>query len=392
MPRLLADPKTRKRAFLVALLTVAGLSCMALPERLEGKNHSADNPAFIAPGVSLREPLPGLPMQTDLIHRVVLVGDTGVPMEQEPVLELLGQWANAHASNTSVLFLGDNVYPAGIEEDDVAAGEEILRKQIASTDATRVFLPGNHDWGHAGKDRLLRQQDYLDQRSVAFIPRDGCPGPVLHPLRPAGANGTRGISAIAFDIDPWYFDKEAVADCQGSATPEELAAQLGALLDANRDQWLIVASHHPLRTGGPHGGFSRGALADFITGSILLFYGTLQDSYEQGYRDIMNPIESALAVAPPLVYAAGHDHNLQVLEGQGHATLQVVSGAGSTKRVRGGYVTDIEGTLFAHGHPGFVVLDFVGKPDGEAVVLHVVETGSAAPVFSMNVEPTTPQN
>ncbi len=62
-----------------------------------------------------------------------------------------------------------------------------------------------------------------------------------------------------------------------------------------------------------------------------------------------------------------------------------MSGAGATVRVSDGDVTDIEGTLFAHGHAGFVVVDFVRTDEGERALLHVVETGHDAPVFSMDL-------
>jgi hypothetical protein len=366
-------------------LLLAG--CFTLPNRIEGPNYAEIDPPFIAeraPQITPEPSLPTLEQPERLIQRILLVGDTGVPMQSEPVLASLGRWGDVYPERTAVLFLGDNVYPAGIEED-AAEGEEILRKQIAATRATRVFIPGNHDWGRPGTDRVLRQQAYLDANQIEFIPRDGCPGPVLLPIVPA-TEGRRGISAIVFDIDPWYFGTEHVETCPDSRTPEDLGEGLDALLRAHPEQWIIVGSHHPFQTGGPHGGYTRGALADAITSVIRLIFGTLQDTYEEGYREIMAPIEAALAKNPPTLYAAGHDHNLQVLEGQGLATYQVVSGAGSTERVRGGHVTHIDSTLFAHGHPGFVAVDFLSQEGQERAVLHVIETENDTPVFSMDVE------
>jgi len=89
--------------------------------------------------------------------------------------------------------------------------------------------------------------------------------------------------------------------------------------------------------------------------------------------------------APPLLYAAGHDHNLQVLDGMEHAAYEVASGAGAIIRVRDGPVADIEGTLFAHDHAGFMVVEFTRTPEGERAVLHVIETDQGAPVFSMEI-------
>jgi len=306
-------------------------------------------------------------------------------MESEPVLNSLGRWADVYPKRTTVLFLGDNVYPAGVEEDAPSEGYEVLSQQIEATTATRIFLPGNHDWGHKGTDRLLREQAYLDSQGVEFMPRDGCPGPVLRPLLPSREDAIRGVAVIAFDIDPWFFAEAGLPHCTQSRTPDELAAELGALLRENREQWLIVAAHHPLRSGGPHGGFSRGAMGDFITGTFLLITGTLQDTYEKPYRAIMAPIERALASAPPTLYAAGHDHNLQVIDGGDFAEFQVVSGAGATIRVRGGHVTNIDGTLFAHGHAGFIVIDFIQNGAAETALLHVVETKRDRPVFSMQI-------
>lgn len=57
-------------------------------------------------------------------------------------------------SNTTVIFLGDNLYPLGLPDDgypNYYSAKSILDSQIAmaaKTPAKVYFIPGNHDWQH----------------------------------------------------------------------------------------------------------------------------------------------------------------------------------------------------------------------------------------------------
>ena len=78
--------------------------------------------------------------------------------------------------------------------------------------------------------------------------------------------------------------------------------------------------------------------------------------------------------AAPLVYAAGHDHSLQVFEGDASVGYLLVSGLGSPSK--GTRVTSSARTLFAHarrGLTGFMQIDF-SKDEG--VRLSVIEAGA----------------
>ena len=123
-----------------------------------------------------------------------------------------------------------------------------------------------------------------------------------------------------------------------------------------------------LRSGGPHGGLSYGWAADRVVSVLGWWLGSMQNTYEPAYANATERIRAALAPSRPLLSAAGHDHNLQLLEGDASTQYEVVSGAGSVRRVS--TVTEIPGTLFAHAYPGFVVLDFHSTPSGEEVRLH----------------------
>jgi hypothetical protein len=97
-----------------------------------------------------------------------------------------------------------------------------------------------------------------------------------------------------------------------------------------------------------------------------------------------------LAKERPLIYAAGHDHNLQVIEGRDTAGTLVVSGAGSAGNIT--TTTAIAGTLFAHAFPGFVIVDFYGDTadlgDASApdrAMLRVIEASHPRPVFEMEL-------
>jgi len=67
-------------------------------------------------------------------------------------------------------------------------------------------------------------------------------------------------------------------------------------------------------------------------------------------------LERSMAGAPPLVFAADHDHGLQLLRGRaGGALWNVVSGAGSASQIT--FARGADGTLFAAGEPGYARID-----------------------------------
>jgi hypothetical protein len=204
-------------------------------------------------------------------------------------------------------------------------------------------------------------------------------GPEVRRLVPA-RDSYRGITAVLLDPTPWI-NPVLRESCPRNDTEESHLAALDEILTTHANDWVVVASHYPMLTGGPHGGLSYGAFADVIVGMISWYYGGLGNTYEPAYADWIAKVADVMRRHPPVVYAAGHDHSLQVLDGGDTAGVHVVSGAGAPERVS--TVTNIEETRFAHAHAGFIVVDF-GRLDGnEVAVLRVYENGSDAPVFEM---------
>ena len=379
---------TRRRWVAVWVIAASWLlaSCASQVNRLEGVNHSKARAAYLAPGLETLPADPGLPgAGPTLSRRVILIGDAGNPSENEITLRALGSWGDAHPARSHVVFLGDNIYPAGLEADDRERGEAVLRSQLDATRASKTFTPGNHDWGFPGPsaENLGREERFIDaQPGANFLPRGGCPGPAVQTLSPPGGEVPSGLAVVFIDLQWWLLAAENRPDC-GGMDEERATRALARTLAALEGQWVIVAAHHPLRTGGPHGGLSYGWPAEAVVSLIGWWFGSLQNTYEPDYAKAIAAIRSALAPTRPLVYAAGHDHSLQLLEGGAATHFEVVSGAGSVKRVS--TVTHIPGTLFAHAYPGFVVLDFHAGPAGEEVRLHVVESGLDAPALSMRL-------
>ena len=84
---------------------------------------------------------------------------------------------------------------------------------------------------------------------------------------------------------------------------------------------------------------------------------SLEDLNAAPYRALIDSLSGAFSRASrPVIYAAGHDHSLQVIEGsvEGASVLHLVSGSGS--KVTG--ARPIDGSRFAAGLPGYMRLDF----------------------------------
>ena len=348
---------------------------------LEGPNFPAQGPPFVA--TSYGEPVAAI----DVRERVILIGDTGLYLDDDPTLTALGQWAGAVTGST-VVFLGDNIYDNGLTEAERIDAEHIISQQLAATPELKVFIPGNHDWGmdpaEQNVEAILNQQGFIDdwpQGNSRFLPRDGCMGPSTLVVSAADKIAP-AVVLVLLDPTPFLTPRLHAYCPQDQGEAAHLQA-LSSVLAEHADDHVIVASHYPLLTGGPHGGLGYGFIGDLVVGVYRWMLGSLGNTYEPAYAAWIEKAEAVLRENPPLIYAAGHDHNLQVLEAGDVAGLHVVSGAGAPERVS--TVTNLAGTIFAHAAPGFVVLDFGSNGGVETAILRVVENGMSAPVFEMQV-------
>jgi len=323
---------------------------------------------------------------------VLIIGDAGLPRldETEPVLEALHREASQDPERTLVVFLGDNIYPDGLPPAGSGSrprAEAILRRQAAAVGGARgIFIPGNHDYHSDGRDGVLRQAEYiasLGDPHVEMRPRSGCPGPEIVDA------GTR-LRVVLLDSQ-WWLDanlRRSTPSACATSNESAIVAAVAAVLDSTRARRTLIFSHHPPASHGAHGGhfdwrdhlfpLSRAVGWLWIPlpglGSLYPLYRSSgavgQDLAASSYENMVARLDSACVTHPPLLWAGGHDHSLQVLTGARHVPFVVVSGAGSIARPDP--LTQDSDTVFASPHAGFMRLDALqdGSVRLEAIEVH----------------------
>ncbi len=349
---------------------------------------AAASAAACTPALEPAKPVPAPVAPKDSIELAIfLIGDAGSSAyDGEPVLqELAKQSDSLRPVRQFVVFLGDNVYPRGVPplghpnrddaEKKVAAQVLAIRKGSAQG----VLIPGNHDWDRQGRDgwKSILRQDTLVRKfgapDVRLAPSGGCPGPDVIDI-------SANVRLIAMDSEWWVhndvkpFGPESPCPTR---TYEEVADSLAGALRDKGSRHAIVLTHHPLRSGGIHGGsftlmdhifplrnFKRWLWLPLpLIGSAYPFARQMgisnQDISGRRYSQMRDAFEATFARYPPLVIASGHDHDLQVIRGGRpritNAEYQLVSGAGILGHES--VVRDIEGSLFMREAAGFMRLD-----------------------------------
>jgi hypothetical protein len=354
-------------------------------------------------------PVPALP-PAQVATSLYLIGDAGAPdPEGEPVLRALSRELSTGGHQRVVVFLGDNVYPRGLPPvgvPDRAEAERRLAAQIevvTRAGATGHFVLGNHDWARQGKDgweAARRQEAFVDSAGggrVSLGPGGGCPGPGVVDL------GVR-VRLILLDTQWWLHGgpkpRHPTSNCTTDAEPE-IVDSLRAAVQRAAGRLVVVAAHHPLSTGGVHGGhfgwkdhlfplrpiFPWLWLPLPVVGSIYPAarrHGiSSQDLGSHPYQRLIAGFRRAFEGAQPALYVAGHEHNLQVIAG-GPARLELVSGGGIYGHT--GRAARIRGTLFAKNASGFARLDVPLAGRARLAVLEVDPRGGSREVFSTWVE------
>jgi hypothetical protein len=318
-----------------------------------------------------------LSAQQDSVQaRFVLVGDAGLLKDgRHPIVSAIRSTVKLD-SLTTILFLGDNLYTYGLPDDaysNYSMGAAILDSQInvvKNTSARAYFIPGNHDWNHEGPDgwnTIMREQNYVDIHggsNVEFYPKDGCPGPVQ-------INIGRDVVMILMDSQWWLhlYDKPGIeSDCPYK-TKEEVLNQIDDIVSKNSKKLILFASHHPMKSDGIHGGYYTlkqhlFPLTDMsanlyvpmpLIGSIYPItrgiFGTPQDLKHPAYRNMINDLEKVLKHHPNVIFAAGHEHNMQLIQDSSYN--YIISGSGTNKT----RVSKSKHQLYGAQENGFAVLE-----------------------------------
>jgi len=353
------------------------------------------------------DPAPPLPA---VETRLYLVGDAGAPSPGDPVLKALAaQIAAGDPGRSVVAFLGDNIYPAGLPPEGAPGRKEAERRLDAQIDLVRnagasaVFVAGNHDWGAwgvAGWDAVKRQGRRIATRggkALAMLPPDGCPGPAVRDV-------DSRLRLIALDTQ-WWLHAYAKPTHPSSACPEdseaEVVAALRAAIDSAGERRVVVVGHHPLASGGIHGGnfgwrdhiFPLRAKRSWLWIPLPGIGSAYPIARRRGVTDqdlsgalnikMREAIGGVFKTSTPLAYAAGHEHNLQVIQRKG-AEYLLVSGTGffgHTSRT-----APDENTLFARVASGFMRLDFSVTGEVRLAVVVVDVQGNAREAFSKMVK------
>ncbi|RXQ90365.1 hypothetical protein EO244_13225 [Ancylomarina salipaludis] len=265
---------------------------------------------------------------TQLKHSVYFVGDIGEgPLVKANMEMLRGQLLESGTKGTLVV-LGNTIskeYLCRDREDDEFESKDLndFLDLVKDFKGKVVFTPGDQEWTlnkKNGWESLMDFENYVEDylnKGDVFLPSGGCPGPIEIDL-------SDDIVLLVIDSQWWlHLGEKPEAEC-GFENTADFLIQLSDAFKRNENKKLILASHHPLYSGGNHAGHFS------FPGPVELYrklLGTSQDFASPYYKQMRYMAKQLLGKSTRLISVAAHDNSLQFK--QIGDSYQVVSGSAS---------------------------------------------------------------
>lgn len=300
---------------------------------------------------------------SNILHSFYLIGDAGNSdlYKRDTALSYLSKELKKAKKNSTLIFLGDNVYPTGIPKKNKKSYSLAKHRLKVQTDLGKnfagktLFIPGNHDWYNGLKG--LKRQEKLVEKALGkntFFPENGCP---LEKIEVTDA-----INIIVIDSH-WYvtnWDKhpEINDNCQ-IKTRAKFFDELKGMIKKSQGKTTLIAIHHPMFTNGPHGGnygFKSHLKPLPIFGSMLNILRktsgvTNTDQQNSKYNELKKHVVTLAQQNEKIIFVSGHEHSLQYITQNN--IPQIVSGSGSKKSA----TKNGNGGIFSYGTEGFAKLN-----------------------------------
>src|SRR5690554_2886407 len=345
---------------------------------------------------------PTYPSHKEVAKTFYLVGDAGYsPMGgmSKGLAAFQNYLKNEKVTGNYTIFLGDNIYPSGMDPEGHprrAQSESRLDAQykaVKDYDGQTIFIPGNHEWYNNGVVGVARLENYVESlfpNQNAFKPSNGC---AIESI-----TVSEDIQLIIIDtqwmLEDWNKNPTINKNCD-IKTREKFLLTLKLELEKNQNKTVVFAMHHPMFTNGNHGGYfalekhlypfqkkiPMPVLASLVVQIRSQGGVSVQDRFNELYNNFMVKLQELAKNNKRLVFASGHDHNLQYIEKDGFR--QIVSGSGSKES----YAAIGDDGYFSTGAQGFAVLDVF--KDGSSWVRYFVVGENMQPelIFQKEVIP-----
>lgn len=343
----------------------------------------------------------------EVSHTFYLIGDAGLsPIGgMNPALKIFKNKLDKAEKNSTAIFLGDNIYPAGLPDpkDSTQAYIEAknhLDAQIKTLENFKgrpLFIPGNHDWYTEGLIGLEREENYIkralkEKEKDPFLPENGCPIDVIE----IGED----VAIITIDTE-WYltnWDKRPdINDKCEIKSRDKFFLELEDAIKDYRDRTTVIAMHHPSNSYGEHGGHyslrkqfypKKMAVPVPVLGTFINVLRTtsgasIEDVNNKRYRELMKRVTTLAQYSNRVIFASGHEHTLQyILENN---TPQIVSGSGAKE----GFTKLLNGSQFSTGKMGYATLEVYKDGSSRVRFYGVGENNNEEFLFTNEVLPPT---
>lgn len=349
---------------------------------------------------------PTYPSEKEVAKTFYLVGDAGLsPMGgmNNALAAFKNYLKNEKVTGNYTIFLGDNIYPSGLDPEGHPRRKESENmidaqyKAVKDYNGHTIFIPGNHEWYNNGVVGVARQENYVESlfpNRDAFKPSNGCSIESIAV--------SEDIQLIIIDtqwmLEDWNKNPTINKNCD-IKTREKFLLTLKLELEQNQNKTVVFAMHHPMFTNGNHGGyfalekhlypFQKKIPMPILSSLVVQIRSqggvSVQDRYNELYNNFMVQLQKLAKNNKRLVFASGHDHSLQYIEKDGFK--QILSGSGAKES----YAAIGEDGYFSTGAQGFVVLDVF--KDGSSWVRYYVVGENLQPelIFQKEIIPV-PEN
>ena len=260
---------------------------------------------------------------------------------------------------STILFLGDIISKNGIgknpKKNEVNKIGSILDLVAASEQS--VFVPGDKEWddgGVQGFKKIKALEKHLKGEKIQVTPSDGCLGPEVIDVGDF-------LRIISINTQWWVhrYQKPEEEDLDCPAFNEvEFWDELESAMNDAENRNVILAAHHPVLSFGQYAGhgLTKQHLSPPIIGSFIAGHhqsvGTKRDLTQAALVHFSNELLKRLERFPPIIYASGHEYDVQLnyKDGSYHLNSGAIHKAKKTSNNR--Y------SQFRQSKPGMAHLEF----------------------------------